>query len=89
MWSAFVFSPSSSLEYGSIPGGPSVFHAGTVDDDKYEKLLDNLNGALAKAAQRFGDKRTAAGGKQGARSRNVSLNQPIAFDSATLLESCA
>lgn len=60
------FSASSSLEYGSVPGGSSIFPAGTVDEDKYEKLLDNLSCALAKAAQRHGDQRTAAGGKQGA-----------------------
>lgn len=65
-------SASSALEYGSVPGSPSTIRAGTVDEDKYGSLLNSLDGALAKATQRRGDQRTAAGGKQGAHKHSVS-----------------
>ena len=60
-----IISGSSFLEYGSVSGGSSIILAGTVDEDKYDKLLINLEGALAMAVQRRGRQRTAAGGKQG------------------------
>lgn len=61
-----ISSASSSLLFGSAAGSSSIIQAGTVDEDKYGSLLNNLRDALAKAAQRRGYHRTAAGGKQGA-----------------------
>ncbi|CAM9957051.1 unnamed protein product, partial [Ectocarpus sp. 4 AP-2014] len=78
-------SAPSTLQYGSDAGSPSIVHAGIVEEANLDPLLRNLNKSLAQASERHGDKRTAAGGKQG-HQKTPSMIEALLRDAKAALD---
>ncbi|CAM9896127.1 unnamed protein product, partial [Ectocarpus fasciculatus] len=78
-------SAPSTLQYGSDAGSPSVVHVGIVEETNLDVLLRHLNKSLAQASERHGDKRTAAGGRQG-HQKTPSMIEALLQDAKTALD---
>ncbi|CAM9708595.1 unnamed protein product, partial [Scytosiphon promiscuus] len=79
-------SGSSTLSHGSVAGGASIVHAGTVEESDRQLLFSKLQESLRQASQRHGNSRSAAGGKQG-HQRTPAMIKALLDDAKTALHS--